>query len=156
MTNMGKKNRFRRVFSLDTRIRKCIAGVLTLPLLGVSMMAAPARAPRITLVYTTAETSTSASVIWNTNTASDSLLQYSTSTPVPASAPQVYVGTQVSYHEIPLSGLTPGTFYYYKVTSCAKKGCATATGTFETFPGCPDVVPPVSGSWQKVNSPNVG
>lgn len=120
------------------------------------MTAAPARAPRITLVYTTAETSTSAAVIWNTNTPSDSLVQYSTSSPVPVSAPQIYVATQVSYHEIPLSGLTPATLYYYRVTSCAKKGCVTATGTFETSPSCPDVVPPVSGNWQKINSPNVG
>ena len=138
-----------------TTVHKSIAVVLTLPLLGVSMFAAPARTPRITLVYTTAETSTSAAVVWNTNTASDSLLQYSTSDPVPASAPQVYVGTQVTYHDIPLSGLTPGTLYFYKVTSCSRKGCATATGSFETFPSCPDVVSPVSGSWQKVATPNV-
>lgn len=137
------------------RIYKSIAVVLTLPLLGVSTFSAPARAPKITLAYTAAETSTSAAVIWNTNTASDSLLQYSTSNPVPASAPQVYVPTQVTYHEIPLSGLTPGTVYFYKVTSCSKKGCATATGSFETFPSCPDVVSPVSGSWQEVSSPNV-
>lgn len=137
------------------RIHKSIAVVLTLPLLGVSTFSAPARAPKITLVYATAETSSSAAVVWNTNTASDSLVQYGTSNPVPASAPQVYVPTQVTYHEIPLSGLTPGTLYFYKVTSCSKKGCATATGSFETFPSCPDVVSPVSGSWQEVSSPNV-
>src|SRR5918999_1744719 len=155
MKRNEKEYGFWRVFTFTIRIRKCVAGALTLPLLGVSMMAAPARAPKITLVYTTAETSTSAVVVWNTNSASDSLLQYSTSNPVPASAPQVYVPTQVTYREIPLSGLTPGTVYYYRVTSCAKKGCTIATGTFETFPSCPDVVQPVSGSWQKLNSPNV-
>lgn len=156
MKEIVKEYFYWRVFSLTKTIRKCLAGALTLPLLGVSMLAAPARAPGITLVYTTAETSTSVAVIWNTNVASDSLLQYGTNNPVPGSAAQVYVATQVSYHEIPLSGLTPGTLYYYKVTSCAKKGCTTATGTFETFPSCPDVVPPVSGSWQTViNSPNV-
>ena len=94
-------------------------------------------------------------VIWNTSTASDSLLQYSTSNPVPANAPQVYLGTAVTLHEIPLAGLTPGTIYFYKVTSCTKRGCASATGSFETFPSCPDVVPSVSGNWQKVISPNV-
>lgn len=156
MNGIGKEYRFRQVFRFMTRIRKFLAGALAIPLLGVTMSAGPARTPRITLVYTSAETSTSASVTWNTNTPSDSLLQYSTSNPVPASATQVYVATQVSYHEIPLSGLTPGTLYYYKVTSCAKKGCTTATGSFETFPGCPDVVPPVSGSWQKLTSPNAG
>lgn len=128
---------------------------LALVLLEASMLAAPVRAPKITLAYTTAETSTSAAVVWNTNVNSDSLVQYSTTNPVPASASQVYVATPVTYHEIPLSGLTPGTLYYYRVTSCTRKGCVTASGTFETFPSCPDVVPPISGSWQNVNSPNV-
>ena len=141
-------------FSLRN-FHKCVALLVALLLFGASVFSAPARAPRITLVYTTAETSTSAAVVWNTNTASDSLLQYSTSNPVPASAPQVYVGTQVAYHDITLSGLTPGTLYFYRVTSCSKKGCTTAIGSFETFPSCADVVPPISGSWQRVSSPNV-
>jgi hypothetical protein len=158
MKMIEKEHRLRGVFTLSIRrIHKYIVVPLALLLVGVSLpgvIAAP-RTPRITLVYTTAETSTSAAVVWNTNVASDSLLQYSTSNPVPGSAPQVYVATQATYHDIPLSGLTPGTLYYYKVTSCAKRGCVTATGSFETFPSCPDVVPPVSGSWQKVISPNV-
>jgi hypothetical protein len=128
--------------------------------LGVSMSGA-AGAPatqklRVTLVYSTAETTTSASVVWNTNIASDSLLQYSTINPVPASAPALYSAGQVTYHEFPLTGLASGTVYYFKVTSCAKRKCSTAGGTFETFPVCPDFVPPVSGSWEKVSSPNVG
>jgi len=126
-----------------------------LPFLGASILAAPARAPKITQVYATAETSTSADVIWTTSTGSDSLLQYSTTNPVPASAPQVYRASQVTVHQIPLAGLTPATVYFYKVTSCAKKGCATATGRFETFPSCPDVVTAVSGSWQKISTPNI-
>ena len=129
---------------------------LALHLLGVPLSAAPARSPTITQVYATAETTTSAAVVWNTNIASDSRVQYSTSNPVPATAPQVYLATQVTVHEIQLGELTPGTLYYFRVTSCAKRGCGTATGSFETFPSCPDVVPPVSGSWQEVISPNVG
>ena len=70
-------------------MRLIIVVVLVLPLSGVSLSAAPARAPKITLVYTTAETSSSAEVVWNTRTASDSLLQYSTTNPVPAQASQV-------------------------------------------------------------------
>ena len=119
------------------------------------MSAAPAKAPKITQVSVTAETSMSAAVIWNTSTASDSLLQYSTSNPVPAQAPQIYSGNQVTVHEISLTGLTPGTTYFYRVTSCSKRGCSTATGSFETFASCPDVVPGVSGSWQQVSSPNI-
>lgn len=137
------------------RLRKYIVITLALSLSGVSLAAPQARAPQITLVYTTAETSSSAEVVWNTSTASDSLLQYSTISPVPAGAAQVYIPTAVTVHEIPLAGLTPGAVYFYRVTSCAKKGCATATGSFETFPACPDVVPAVSGNWQQAISPNV-
>src|SRR5688572_14422566 len=141
-------------FSLKD-FHKPIALLAALVLFGPSVLSAPAKAPKITLVYATAETSTSAAVVWNTNTASDSLLQYSTSSPIPGNAPQVYVATPVTLHNIPVAGLTPGALYFYKVTSCTKRGCVTATGSFETFPVCPDVVPPVSGSWQKVSSPNI-
>lgn len=160
MKTIEKEHRLPGVFAFSVRkIHKYIVVPLALASLAVSMLgatviAAP-RAPKITQVYTTAETASSAAVVWNTNTASDSLVQYSTSNPVPASAPQMYSASQVTFHDIPLSGLTPGTLYFYKVTSCSKKGCATATGSFETFPSCPDVVPPVSGSWQKAISANV-
>ena len=141
-------------FKLKT-IQKYIVIPLTLPVLGISLSAAPAKTPKITQVYATAETSTSASVIWNTSTAADSLLQYGTTDPVSSNATQVYVATQVTLHDFPLVGLTPGTVYFYKVTSCTKRGCVSATGSFETFPSCPDVVPAVSGNWQKAISPNV-
>src|SRR5688500_19059607 len=137
---MNKDHRPLRGFAGKT-IYKHIVFPLALALLGVSISGARVTAGPKTLKiiqhYTTAETSTSAAVVWNTNTASDSLLQYSTSNPVPGSAPQVYVGTQVTYHEIPLSGLAPGTLYFYRVTSCSRKGCATDNGSFETFPSCP-------------------
>ena len=156
MSTTRKQRRLAGLLTLKLRrIHNYIVVSLTLPLLAASIVAAPARAPKITLVYATAETSTSAEVIWSTNTASDSLLQYSTTNPVPASAPQIYRASAVTVHQIPLAGLTPATVYFYKVTSCAKRGCATATGSFETAPICPDVVPGVSGSWQKVSSPNI-
>ena len=101
---------FAWLFSLrQKRILNYLVISLELPLLVVSTVAAPARAPKITQLYTTAETSTSAEVVWNTNTASDSLLQYSTTNPVPAQAAQVYLPNQATVHEIPLTGLTPGT-----------------------------------------------
>lgn len=137
-------------------IQRSVLVPLAWHLLAIPLAAAPAKSPTITLVYTTAETSTSASVVWNTNVASDSLLQYSTSYPVPADAPWIYVATPVTVHDFELQGLTPATLYHFKVTSCAKRRCATATGSFDTYPSCPDEVPPVSGSWQRVPSPNVG
>jgi hypothetical protein len=127
-------------------------------LLAVSTFASLDARPRrltMTLVYTTAETSTSAAVVWNTNVASDSLVQYSTTNPIPPSAPTLYSASLVTYHEFDLTGLSPGTLYYFRVTSCAKRECVTATGSFDTYPSCPDVVPPVSGSWTKDISPNV-
>lgn len=136
------------------RLQRYIALPLVLPLLGVSILSAP-RTLKITQFYATAETSNSVTVVWNTNIAADSLLQYSASNPIPANAPQVSSANQVAFHEFQLTGLAPGTLYFYKVTSCTKKGCVTASGSFETFSSCPDVVPPVSGSWQKDNSPNV-
>src|SRR5688572_15953190 len=118
-------------------------------LLAAPLSAAPkARKPTITLLHTTAETSTSASVVWNTNLPSDSRLQYSTTTPIPPGAPQLYRPDLVTYREFELTGLTPATLYYYRVTSCTQYGCASATGTFDTSPVCPDEVPAVSGSWQ--------
>lgn len=134
--------------------RECLVLPLVLALIGVSTLAAP-RTLKITQVYTDAETATSATVVWNTNIAADSLVQYSVTNPVPAGAPQFYAGDQVTLHEIPLAGLTTSTLYFYKVTSCTKKGCVTASGSFETLPSCPDVVPPVSGNWQQALSPNV-
>lgn len=138
-------------------IHRSVVVPFTFAVLAAPLSAAPRpHVPTITLLYTTAETSTSAAVVWNTNIASDSRLQYSTSTPIPPGAPQIYDAAKVTYHDFELSGLTPATLYYYRVTSCAKHGCATATGTFDTYPSCPDEVPAVSGGWQNSPSPNVG
>jgi hypothetical protein len=139
-------------------VRAARSAVVPLVLLGLGApaSAAPPRPPAIVLLYTTAETTTSALVVWNTTTASDSLVEYSTRTPIPADAPRIHVGAEVTVHEVELAGLTPGTLYHYRVTSCARRGCASATGSFDTFPSCPDEVPAVSGSWQRASSPNVG
>ena len=131
-----------------------MAGGLGVPMSGAAGAAAP-RKLGIIQVYTTAETSTSAAVVWNTNIASDSRIRYSTTNPVPPSAPTLYSASQVTYHEFELTGLMPGTLYFFTVTSCAKRQCVTASGSFDTYPSCPDMVPPVTGNWQKVISPNV-
>jgi hypothetical protein len=135
-------------------MRKYILLMLVVASFGVSIRGAP-RTLKIIQVYATAETANSVEVVWNTTSAADSLLQYSNINPVPAGAPQVYSANQTTLHEIELTGLTPGTLYFYKVTSCTKKGCVSASGTFETLPSCPDVVPPISGSWQQALSANV-
>src|SRR5918993_6082661 len=123
-----------------------------LALLAAPLSAAPPNphTPVITLYYVTAETSTSVLVAWNTNIAADSRVQYSTTTPIPPNAPQLYRADKVTYRDFELTGLTPGTLYYYRVTSCARNRCASATGTFDTYPSCPDEAAPVSGGWQNV------
>jgi hypothetical protein len=113
--------------SVKRRIRHYIALALVLPLLAVSIRGA-SRTVKITLVYATAETADSATVVWNTNIAADSLLQYSNVNPVPAGAPQIYSANQVTVHEIPLAALTPGTVYFYKVTSCTRKDVLAPAG----------------------------
>jgi hypothetical protein len=142
------------------RVHNYIVVLLLAGLLGITLSGAGGaprnRAPRITLLYTTAETTTSAAVVWNTDVASDSRVQYSTTTPIPDSAPTLYSASQVTYHEFAFTGLTPGTLYYFKVTSCTRRGCGTANGSFDTYPRCPDSVPPVSGEWQKDVTRDVG
>jgi predicted phage tail protein len=132
--------------SSPRRVHHYLVVLLLAGLLGATLSGAGAaprnRAPRITLLYTTAETTTSAAVVWNTDVASDSRVQYSTTTPIPDSAPTLYSASQVTYHEFTLTGLAPGTLYYFKVTSCNKRGCVTGTGSFDTYPNCPDSVPP--------------
>src|SRR5688572_18192437 len=134
----GPARRWEALKRVMTVSQRYIVGLLASYVLGVPVASAAPRAPTITLVYTTAETSTSAAVVWNTNIASDSLLQYSTRSPIPADAPRVYVPTPVTYHDIELEGLTPGTLYHFRVTSCAKRRCSSATGSFDTYPSCPD------------------
>ena len=125
--------------------------------LGAPLWAAPTRTPTILQTYATAETTSSVEVVWNTDVSSDSLVQYSSTHAVPpADAPRVYSPSQVSVHQVQLEGLLPGALYHYKVTSCTRRGCSSASGSFETFPICPDTVPPVSGDWENVLSPNVG
>ena len=98
--------------------RTCIAvSLLLLP--GIPCWAAPSRPPTIVLVYATAETTTSAEVVWNTDVVSDSLVQYSIFDPVPTDAPRIYLPAPVGVPQVPLEGLRTGSLYHFKVTSCA-------------------------------------
>jgi hypothetical protein len=56
----------------------------------------------------------SATIIWTTNELSDSLVEYSLDTSYGES---VYDGTLVKVHSVTLTGLQPGTAYYYRATS---------------------------------------
>jgi hypothetical protein len=138
-------------------VQRLAAVPLALAVLAAPVAAAPPpQPPTITLHYATGETSTSVLVVWNTNVAADSFLEFSTTTPIPPGSREYYRPEPVTVREYELTGLMPATLYYYRVTSCNRRGCASATGTFDTYPICPDEVPAVSGSWQVSPSPNVG
>ena len=133
---------------------------LVMPLLG-GQTALAATALQISGIQTFNIDSTSATVYWNTNVATDSLVKYSNANPVPANAPQVYSSSLVNNHQVQLTNLTPNTYYYYNIKSCTgrRNSCASVNGlSFKTLTvsqqAC-DPVPPLPGSWTKVNSPNV-
>lgn len=93
-------------------------------------------APILSAIEVTGITQTTATVAWTSNEASNSTVEYGTtiaygsSTPVPA---------YVTSHSVPLSGLTAGTQYHYRVKSADASGNETvsADGTFTTSADLP-------------------
>ncbi len=65
-------------------------------------------------------TSSSATIEWETDTASDSRVDYGTTTAYELG--YVYDASYVTHHEIDLTGLDPATIYHYKVTSTDGSG----------------------------------
>lgn len=61
-------------------------------------------------------TQTSFSLIWNTDAAGDSFVEWGLTTDL---GEETYVGDLVTEHEVALTGLAPGTIYFAKVTSAA-------------------------------------
>ena len=88
----------------------------------------------ISNVRATGVITNSATVMWNTNIAADSLVEYGT---VSGFYPDSqYSATEVTLHSITLTGLTPGTRYYYRVTSANAADSATSGEyTFTTAGG---------------------
>jgi len=76
-------------------------------------------APTISAVTTSGITSSSATITWTTNEASDSVVNYETSTALGTTMPDA---TLVTSHSIKLSGLSPGTTYYFEVQSTDEAG----------------------------------
>lgn len=85
-------------------------------------------------------TGNSAVATWNSNEGADSLVEYGTTAAYGASASDA---TVVTFHSLPLKGLTPETAYHYRVTSTDEAGNAATSGdyTFTTLP-LPDTTPP--------------
>lgn len=95
-------------------------------------------------------TNTTATITWTTDLASNSKVQFSDTTNPPTSKdPSVSSSALVTSHSIRLTGLLPGTQYFYNVISCvSSKNCSSLDGLgFKTAP--------VPGTWKVVSSPNV-
>src|SRR5260370_4147049 len=100
--------------------------------------------PPVISALAVAPASTTATITWSTNKASDSRVDYATS---PSSLTQSAANASlVTAHSISLTGLTAGTVYYYRVTS-VDASCNSATSPIAanapaTFTP-PDTTPPV-------------
>lgn len=107
-----------------------IAGLLLLML--VLPQLALAAGPEISDVVVLDYTSTTAAIYWTTNTTSDSVVRYGTTTP-PSQVESD--SSEVTTHFIYLTGLTPGTTYYFEVESTDVSGTSTDDngGTYYSF-----------------------
>ncbi|HWB96798.1 MAG TPA: DUF4082 domain-containing protein [Bryobacteraceae bacterium] len=111
-------------------------------------------APVITGVSTTAA-STTAVVTWMTDGASDSRVDYGTSPS--ALAQHVSDAAQVTAHSATLTGLTPGTAYYYRVTSANTNGSSTypAGGTPSSFTTASEQPENAVSIWSSSDAPAI-
>lgn len=105
--------------------------------------------PVITGVAVKSVTDTTATIRWNTNSASDSRVDYSTSASL-ASPSSVTSSTLVSgEHELTLTGLSGSTRYYFQVLSTDSDSNITTDangGNYYSFTTTADVTPPVISS----------
>src|SRR5712691_4697757 len=81
---------------------------------------APPSTLAITNVQTASVTTSSSQVVWTTNVAADSSVDYGTTTSYGNSTP--VDSAMVTSHQMTLSGLAAGTTYYYQVNSTDSKG----------------------------------
>lgn len=106
----------------------------------------PPTAPVISNIRTLNVTETTASVLWDTNVASTSFVDYGTAISYGSTASVV---GDVFNHNVPLAGLTPGTLYHYRVRSTGPGTPEGVSGDF-TFTTL-DTTPPVLSNIQTVN-----
>ncbi len=88
-------------------------------------------------------TETSATIIWQTDEESDSVVNYGLTTSYGST---VSGETAVTYHEVNLSNLTDGTVYHYQVKSTDNAGNQTQSSdrTFTTLTSTSDTIPPAN------------
>ncbi len=95
--------------------------------------------PVISAVSASAITSTSATITWTTDQASNSQVNYGTSTSYGSAS--ALNSSLVTSHSVSLTGLTPGTAYDFDVVSATSGGLssASANATFTTAPKAPTI-----------------
>lgn len=100
--------------------------------------------PIISSITASAITPTNATVSWNTDQLANSTVYYVATTTYPGTDRTLYshssgIPTMSSSHSVTLSGLSPGTQYYYLIESADPSGntgsSVTSEQTFETSPG---------------------
>jgi hypothetical protein len=80
----------------------------------------PPSALNITNVQAASNTTSSSQIVWTTNVAADSALDYGTSASYGSST--LIDSAMITSHQVTLSGLAAGTTYYYQVNSTDSKG----------------------------------
>jgi type VI protein secretion system component Hcp len=99
-------------------------------------------------------TSTTATIVWTTNEAANTRVDYGTTTSYNSFA---FNGTMATSHSQALSGLTGGTLYYYRVRSADAAGNAAVSGDYTfTTPALPDTTAPVISSVSSANLTSTG
>src|SRR5438105_7015983 len=96
--------------------------------------------PVITAVAAGGISATGATITWTTDEASDSQVEYGTTTSYGSSSP--LNTSMVTSHSVALSGLTASTLYHYRVKSRDAAGNLATSGDF-TFSTSGDTTPPV-------------
>ncbi|NKE71371.1 fibronectin type III domain-containing protein [Candidatus Manganitrophus noduliformans] len=111
------------------------------PYLSITYAAADTTAPVISGMAAGGITSNGATITWTTNEASDTQVEYGTTTAYGAST--AIVSTLLTAHSQILTGLNPATTYQYRVKSKDAAGnlAASGNGTFTTAP-LPDTTAP--------------
>jgi hypothetical protein len=117
------------------RIRVIVVAGLLLLILILPQLALAA-GPEISSVVVLERTATTARIYWSTNTSSDSRVNYGTNTTLGQTK---HDSAEVTTHFIDLTGLTPGTSYYFEIQSADTSGTSTDDndGAFYSFTTLP-------------------
>jgi len=98
-------------------------------------------APTISSVASSSITTTGATIAWTTNEASDTQVEYGTTTTYGSTT--TLNASMVTNHSVSLSGLTAGTLYHYRVRSRDAAGNLATSADFTfTTSGAPDTTAP--------------